>query len=188
MANGKISYDVFWNFSNDIYTKSGVQDTCLQLQDNYKANVNIILLCLWHCRNGRSALTREDLSGLSQDLDEWQQNVIQPLRATRRKLKGGIAPITSSLSKQLREKIKFLELEAERAEQEFIQTSFSLEKQTLPNQLRAASAAIYSLNQYFAILEIHCISSINHWTLVLVSAAFPDISTKDLRKICLRGK
>ena len=39
-----LSAEQFWQFSKQHYARPGVADACLQLQDDYDANVNLLLL------------------------------------------------------------------------------------------------------------------------------------------------
>ena len=75
-----------WQYSVAVYQQPGVAELCLHLQDEFQADVNMLLCAAWLSSVGR-ALTPELLSQLSLDSQQWQQNCLQPLRQARRFLK-----------------------------------------------------------------------------------------------------
>ena len=106
----------FWNFSLQIYGKPGVGQACVALQDGLGLDVNLLLFCCWHGRENR-ALGEEDIRRAMGAADAWQREVVQPLRAVRRRLKAGVAPVSATESEALRRKVNDLELEGERIAQ-----------------------------------------------------------------------
>ena len=84
----------------------------LELQDAHGADVVLALLLGLADRAGLSPVA-EDLDRLRQVATDWQRNVVLPLRAVRRWQKRRIA---TDAEAALRERIKTVELEAERAE------------------------------------------------------------------------
>lgn len=76
----------FWRFSLDRYARPGVAEACLELQDRAGADVNLLMLALWLGSLGRRLNPAEGarLAGLAAD---WQEPIIAPLRAVRRRLK-----------------------------------------------------------------------------------------------------
>jgi uncharacterized protein (TIGR02444 family) len=106
----------FWNFSLQIYGKPGVGPACIALQDGLGLDVNLLLFCCWHGRENR-ALSEEDLRRAIAAAVGWQREVVQPLRAVRRRLKTGVAPVSAAECEALRRKVNDLELEGERIAQ-----------------------------------------------------------------------
>lgn len=47
MANALFDADAFWQFSGELYQKKGVKELCLQCQDEFSLNVNLLLFCGW---------------------------------------------------------------------------------------------------------------------------------------------
>ncbi|GGO71731.1 TIGR02444 family protein [Bowmanella pacifica] len=74
----------FWQFSLALYQKRGA--LCLQLQDSYAMNVNLVLLCLYLQQHGMG-ISQASLPALINSLASTEQ-VITPLRAVRRQVKG----------------------------------------------------------------------------------------------------
>jgi len=106
----------FWNFSLGLYGRPGVAQACIALQDGFGLDVNLLLFCCWHGQANRR-LTDEDLRRAMSAAEAWQREVVQPLRAVRRRLKAGVAPISAAECEALRRKVNDLELEAERIAQ-----------------------------------------------------------------------
>lgn len=99
-----------WEFSLQQYDKPGVAEACLEAQDRFAADVNLLLYAAW--------LARQDLElkawqwrSLESELQPWRQQVLLPLRGLRR----GWRQLPAAAG--LRQKLKTLELEAEREQQ-----------------------------------------------------------------------
>ncbi|MFP3944139.1 MAG: TIGR02444 family protein [Alphaproteobacteria bacterium] len=109
--------DEFWRFSLRFYGLPEVQEICLRLQDEAGLNVNLILWCCWQAAQGRR-LRDGDIANAAGRISGWSEDVTQPLRALRRRVKaaqGG--DIALAARKQLYERLKAAELEAEKVEQ-----------------------------------------------------------------------
>ena len=106
----------FWNYSLGLYGRRGVAQTCIALQDGFGLDINLLLFCCWHGQANRR-LTEQDLRRAMAATETWQREVVQPLRAVRRRLKAGVAPIAPAESEALRRKVNDLELEGERIAQ-----------------------------------------------------------------------
>ena len=84
----------FWSFSLQVYGKPGVAEACIALQDGLGLDVNLLLYCCWHGRAHRK-LDEAALRHAMAAVEGWQREVVQPLRAVRRRLKSGVPPITA---------------------------------------------------------------------------------------------
>jgi len=109
----------FWNFSIEVYGASAVQNECLNLQDQFGLDVNLILLCAFLGADHGVALTSGDIASARQEVDQWNEDIVKPLRAARRHLKtielrDADAVQAAAL---LRAQVKTAELESERIEQ-----------------------------------------------------------------------
>lgn len=104
----------FWDWSLDIYGRPRVEETLLDLQDRLGLDVNLLLFAGWTGATGRGRVAAVDWDRLIEGVAGWRVNVIEPLRAARRHLKG--APEMPGAA-VLRGKVKALELEAEHAAQ-----------------------------------------------------------------------
>jgi uncharacterized protein (TIGR02444 family) len=132
----------FWKFSLHFYRDAEVQVTCLALQDKYGADVNLLLYLLWRAGAG-DAFDLNAIERLNASVEPWRSAAIAPLRAMRRTLKGKILPDTEA-QQNFQNKVKVMELEAERLEQEYLE-SLSVKPIVQCEPLRAA---IVNLNTY----------------------------------------
>jgi len=105
-SNMAIQQD-FWTFSVALYSDPEVKAACLDLQDHFGADVNLLLFCLWTDGISETLLDRAIA-------EAWplQRDFIQPLRE-RRRLLAKTGPEAG-----LRGKIAEAELAAEKLEQE----------------------------------------------------------------------
>ena len=114
----------FWRFSLRFYGLPEVAPACLALQDEANVDVNLLLFLLFLAENGRAVL-RDDVARLDAAIAPWRSDVVEPLRALRRRLKTGIGDVPPSSSEGLRNMVKKIELEAERLEQRRLETHAS---------------------------------------------------------------
>ncbi|MFV3076458.1 TIGR02444 family protein [Niveispirillum fermenti] len=106
-----------WPFSLAVYAGPDVAAACLLAQDEHGADVNLLLWAAWLGARGH-VLTPVELSAARHATAPWRQDVVQPLRALRRRLKSGPAPAPEDAATQaLRAQVKAAELEAERIQQ-----------------------------------------------------------------------
>lgn len=106
----------FWRFSLRFYALPDVAPACLALQDEANVDVNLLLFLLFLAEQGR-AVTRDDVARLDAEIAAWRAEVVEPLRAVRRRLKTGVGDVPPATSETLRNMVKKIELEAERLEQ-----------------------------------------------------------------------
>ena len=101
----------FWTFSLELYDAQGVAAACLELQDAYQLDVNLILFCFWH-GSAYGKIDQELLQNVLEVSIEWRCGVVQPLRSARAWMK--LNPNPSKQFDSLRERIKADELMAEK--------------------------------------------------------------------------
>ena len=103
----------FWQFSLAVYADPAVAATCLDLQDRYGADVNLLLLAAWLGAARGLRLEPADLAFLPGA--GFRDGVIHPLRTARRHLRGqGTAdPALEALYQE----VKQAEIAAERVRQ-----------------------------------------------------------------------
>ncbi|KAB0497722.1 TIGR02444 family protein [Pseudomonas vancouverensis] len=99
-----------WSFSLSTYALPGVEPLCLRLQST-GASVCLLLCGAWLGRRG-VICTEPRLQQLQAVANAWDTDVVQPLRTLRRQWKA--ASMADTELHTLREKVKTLELEAER--------------------------------------------------------------------------
>jgi len=110
----------FWNFALDVYRRPGVSDACLQLQEPYHLDVNLLLFSGWTGAFGMGRLSGEELSRCRDAVAGWHDSVVRGLRGVRRILKTGFDDLPGELreiSDALRKRIQAREIDAEHLEQ-----------------------------------------------------------------------
>jgi len=99
-----------WHFSLEFYSCPGVSEALIALQDRAGRDVNLVLFALWLGVSGRGRVTNEELENADRIVRPIRAEIVEPLRALRRKLRSD--PDTDI--QRLREGVKALELAAER--------------------------------------------------------------------------
>jgi uncharacterized protein (TIGR02444 family) len=110
----------FWAFSLAVYTSDGVAEECLGLQERLGLDVNLLLFAAYMGAVEGVRLDERDLAGANTAVAEWHAEIVRPMRAARRALKGPAANTDDPLqpaTATLRLQVKRAELEAEKLEQ-----------------------------------------------------------------------
>lgn len=107
----------FWRFSLGFYRHPGVADACIALQDGCGVDVNILLFFLW-LATARRCVPPAAAKALCAQAGPWRDDVVVPLRTLRRRLKDGSPLVEHGAGELFRTKIKAVELESERLQQE----------------------------------------------------------------------
>jgi uncharacterized protein (TIGR02444 family) len=109
-----------WAFALEVYARPGVADACLKLQNEARVDVLMLLVAAFAAVRLRLLLTPAEITELDNACRPWREKIVRPLRATRTRLKTGPAPAPSNETDALRSKIKEIELEAERLQNELL--------------------------------------------------------------------
>jgi len=117
MSETQTEITPFWRFSLYFYKQAGVSDACIKLQDDCGVDVNLLLYLFWLASDGRQ-LTAGDVKNLDGKVKSWRELTIIPIRDTRRKLKGAVTLLDPNRQEAFRNKVKAVELDAERLQQE----------------------------------------------------------------------
>jgi uncharacterized protein (TIGR02444 family) len=99
-----------WRFALAYYAQPGVAAALLALQDREHLDVNLILFALWLGVSGRGRLDREGFAAADRVVRALRSDIVEPLRALRRRLK----PDPDPDIRRLREAVKALEVEGEK--------------------------------------------------------------------------
>jgi uncharacterized protein (TIGR02444 family) len=139
----------FWTFSLKIYGMPGVPAACLALQDGSGAavDVNVLLYALYCARQGRQ-LGLDDVGRIVACAEAWRVGIVVPLRSARRALKDPPAGFDTPEVAALRQRVKAVELEAERLQQETLYAGVPV--RTIgtfadPDEAAPANIAAYAL-------------------------------------------
>lgn len=103
-----------WDWAVSVYGRNDVAEACLALQDNHDQCVPLLLWAAWRAQEGRGVDEPEAVKAVG-IARIWAGEVVAPLRQMRRRLKSPLEEGDDAVRLPLREKIKGLELEAERA-------------------------------------------------------------------------
>lgn len=106
----------FWRFSLRFYRLPEVAEACIRLQEESEVDVNLLMYLFWRASQHR-AFTADEVAWFESKIAPWRECVVIPLRGVRRALK---APplVASAVAEPFRTRIKAVELEAERLQQE----------------------------------------------------------------------
>jgi uncharacterized protein (TIGR02444 family) len=137
IAEAKKQASPFWRFSLRIYP--AVADTCLELQDRFGVDVNVLLFLLFAADNGRRVQPAE-VRAITAAVASWNREVVVPLRSVRRFLRSPPEIIDPEAAGNLRQNVKQVELEAERLQQEGLYRNLRLEELGAPETSREAAA------------------------------------------------
>ena len=105
-----------WIFSTQTYALPDVESTCLQLQDQHDADINIIMYCLWIAEK-KHTLDQADIQVLIKTTEPWQKSILKPLRDARKMMKQHIFAMPSDMLEQTVKNLGEMELNAEHMSQ-----------------------------------------------------------------------
>lgn len=142
----------FWQFSCQAYAHPPLAEECLRWQDDYGANVNAVLFCLWLADQGIS-VTDAQLDSCCAAVTEWQDGVVRPLRNARRAFRRN-AGVDTEDTRGWYQQARSLELAAEQHEQALWYARWQLEAARLPSgDCAALPAARVSANRQQIVVD-----------------------------------
>jgi uncharacterized protein (TIGR02444 family) len=161
----------FWHFSLGLYRAPGVADACIRLQDEAGVDVNLLFFLLWNASLKRQ-LSPADIEAVDSRVAGWRQTAVVPLREIRRALKSAPALIEPGAAELFRTRVKGLELEAERLQQE---TLFGLSQSTALGETAASAETAARVN--LAAYEKYSASNFSQPAVDAILAAFGKLHT-----------
>ena len=166
----------FWDFSVRTYRTDGVPEACLSLQNDYGADVNMLLYCGWvGAYYGRfdDAL----FSKASGFADKWADEVVRPLRSARTWMKQSGCheePMSTEQCMSFREEIKSVEFAAEKMQQQVLETIISGRQLRADVTAAALDDVFTNLQRYADHTGIDIGDDVREKFSVIIRAAFPD--------------
>jgi uncharacterized protein (TIGR02444 family) len=150
-AAAPASKSPFWRFSVKFYAEPGVAQACIELQDHAGVDVNVLFFLLWNATQNRT-LDQADVAQIERQIGPWRDMAVAPLRNVRRALKAPPPVMSAQEAEGFRTRIKAVELEAERLQQEAL---YALAQSAPPGREAASRAegARASVMAYQAILR-----------------------------------
>lgn len=149
-AETKPQESPFWRFSLRFYREPQVADACIALQEEAGIDVNLLLFLLWHATQ-KHVLTAAEVAGLEARIGGWRDMTVIPLRNVRRALKSPPGLVEGGKAELFRTKIKAVELEAERLQQEALYDLAQTSRLGRPSPSRA-EAARDSISSYQGVI------------------------------------
>ena len=131
----------FWRFSLRFYRQAGVADACIALQEQSGVDVNLLLYLLWRAIE-RRAFAAGEVQSIEDTIGPWRQATVIPLRGVRRALKAPPALVAAAAAEAFRTRIKAVELEAERLQQEAMVELAAPSGAERPSPAAAARASV----------------------------------------------
>jgi uncharacterized protein (TIGR02444 family) len=110
MIDAPLANNPFWDFSLALYSHDELARLCLVLQDEWDADVNLLLYGVWLAHHGVT-WQMDNLVALQKEFDPWRKMAIMPLRSVRRRLR-------FQTKRRYYNFLKELELRAERHQQD----------------------------------------------------------------------
>jgi len=178
----------FWEFSVHTYGLSGVSDACLTLQNRYGADVNMLLYCCWAGRIF-GKLDEESFQRASRFSRSWTSNVVSPMRSVRTWMKLDTAEskhAPPSMHAELRNKVKSIELEAEKLQQSVLESSLpKMPDGQMRNVLNQPDCAAANLRRYCQSEAMPIETSSAELLAIILTASMPSITRESAMTLLL---
>jgi len=174
----------FWNFSLETYAAEGVAEACLDLQERRGCDVNVLLFCCWLGASGRPTLTADRLRAILKASEDWQTEIVKPLRAVRRLLKDRpwreALPETVDATRRL---VAEAELAAEHAEQLKLASLYAPAAERERPAEKRLRAAVGNLGVYAVCLGVMPDGADRKAVSALMRATFPTLSAPEIARV-----
>jgi uncharacterized protein (TIGR02444 family) len=171
-ASSRSQGSPFWRFSLGFYRQPGVADACIALQEESGVDVNLLLFLLWHAIRARE-LSEAEVAELERRIGAWRDMTVVPLRSVRRALKLPPSLVAAATAEAFRTRIKAVELEAERLQQE------AMYELATPSLLgRVAPSAADAARANVAAYELVCRAAFSKSAVATLLAAFSRLERK----------
>lgn len=141
----------FWNYSTQIWTLPGIEKVCLELQNEFETNVNILLYCSW-TGDKKLRINDDDLQMLLDTAQPWQ-TIIKPLRDSRKMMKQSLLAMPPEMVDQTLKNIKEMELNAEHMEQLALEKILNLNSLTPCSSQSSVQCSLTNLVIYLSSIE-----------------------------------
>ena len=163
-----------WNYSTQTYQVPEVENACLNLQNNYSADVNILLNCCWLGEN-QIELSGDDLTALMMASSPWQNSILKPLRNARRMMKQHIIAMPLELIDQTIQNMNEMEINAERMEQQSLEKIIDVDTRQKNQDKSVLEIATSNLTLYLTQLEsVGSLSDVSNELAALLDAIYQD--------------
>jgi uncharacterized protein (TIGR02444 family) len=143
-----------WTFSLAVYNHSAVQRECLDLQDRYGVDINLLLFCAFVGVHHGAVLSDSELRQAAHLVAVWHEDIVSSLRRARRALKPFATDFSliASSAEMLRNTVKATELEGERLEQAMLEM-WAASRIDGWHRAQPAAAIVANIHALFAIVN-----------------------------------
>lgn len=141
----------FWSYSSQIWAMPDVETTCLELQNDFDADVNLLIFCIW-LGDTRRCMNEDDLQMLLDTVKPWQ-TMIKPLRDSRKMMQQQMIAMPTHLIEQTISNMKEMELNAEHMAQLALEKALTHTDVQLSDELSEVECSLANLNLYLHCLE-----------------------------------
>jgi len=173
----------FWDFSLDLFRRPELSKLCLELQDNYAADINMVLFACWLGHTGRGTVSVSAWRAMILRLNKWRDQVIKPLRKVRHLLKHEQLAPTG-----MKDQVLECELEAEHVEQLVLEREWgSTRRPLVSGASRRANDVIENLVTYFKAEQIALDSKLAYRCERLVKLVSGLLDDKYLHQACYQA-
>lgn len=149
------SREGFWRFSLIAYKRPGVAEACLDLQDQFGFDVNLLLFCCFVAHEQQRSLDLAELGRLRDAISPLNEELVWRLRKARRWIKSSRAEhrLDPEIADPLRNQILRAELQAEQLVQfRIVQLGLDEPRQMTRRAGDPAQLALASLRSYADLL------------------------------------
>ncbi len=174
----------FWDFSVRTYRTDGVPDACLSLQNDYDADVNMLLYCCW-VGAYIGQFDHELFTKASEFSTLWADHVVVPLRSARTWMKRtgcDTETVPTDACMQLREEIKSVEFAAEKMQQQVLEALVSIDQSRIDTPEQILEGVNANLNRYVAYAGIKVCDDVRQKFSLIIDAAFPAWNKEDIKR------
>jgi len=181
-VSSKATVESFWDFSVRTYRTHGVADACLSLQNDYGADVNMLLYCCWI--GAVAGRFDDELFARASDFaTQWAEHVVIPLRSARTWMKHTgchTEPLPTAVCMELRENVKSVEFAAEKLQQEALASFVPTARARNESAQQSLEEVAANLQRYAGFAGIDVVDDVRQKLSIIVDAAFPPWRSEDI--------
>jgi len=140
-----------WSYTTQLWSLPEVEPICLELQNIYDTDVNILLYCCW-IGDKTLNMSEDDMQVLLDTVKPWQ-TMIRPLRDSRKMMQQQLIAMPSHLVDQTISNMNQMELNAEHMAQLALEKVYNTNKITPNKGASRIECSFYNVSLYLQTLE-----------------------------------
>ncbi|MGB0722081.1 MAG: TIGR02444 family protein [Gammaproteobacteria bacterium] len=175
-----------WDFSVQVYTREGVETACLDLQDRFGLNVNMLLFAVWMGFSGRGTVGHNGIRTALTTTLHWHASIVEPLRRIRR-LVQSLEHVAAGDVESLRRALLHNELASERIEQEGLAHEFAAPPSPERAREQGLGDAMANLSSYLDVIHVKLDANGRRALCLILHAAFPGTAQGQITRQCNRA-